>query len=142
MTNNDGARHRYAPGRPEDIDIPVPSRESDVTAEPGTGSSAIRPYFYTRGRTHAAVDLALEALVSAAVGAAVPHGPAAAALELCRETRSVAEVAALMAVPLGVARVLLGDLVVAGAVVVHRTASSEGPALTLMQRVLTGLRKL
>jgi hypothetical protein len=66
-------------------------------------------------------------------------------VDLCAHPRSVAEIAALLAVPLGVARVLLGDLAGAGAVVVHPTAGSVGdgaPDLEFMRRVLVGLRNL
>jgi Protein of unknown function (DUF742) len=115
---------------------------ADLTGGGPAPSASVRPYFYTRGRTRAAVELALEALVSTVPGVAVTAGPAQAAYELCREPRSVAEIAALMRVPLGVARVLVGDLVVAGSVMVHRTADAAGPDLTLMRRVLTGLRNL
>ena len=67
-----------------------------------------------------------------------------AVAELCEQTRSVAEVAALLSVPLGVARVLLGDMAGLGVVTVHQNASSAGntPDLALMERVLSGLRRL
>ena len=47
-------------------------------------------------------------------------------LDLCREPRSVAELAARAGVPLGVARVLVGDLAAAAAVSVHRSAGEAG----------------
>jgi len=64
--------------------------------------------------------------------------------DLCREPRSVAEVAALLKLPLGVARVVLGDMAGQGTVVVHETAGSSGdvPDMALMERVLSGLRRL
>lgn len=67
-----------------------------------------------------------------------------AVAELCRQPRSVAEVAALLPVPLGVARVLLGDMAGLGLVVVHKTTGADGgaPDLALMERVLSGLRRL
>ena len=67
-----------------------------------------------------------------------------AVAELCEQTRSVAEVAALLSLPLGVARVVLGDMAGLGVVTVHQTASSAGsaPDLALMERVLSGLRRL
>ena len=94
------------------------------------------------------VDLAVETLVSTS-----KHGRDVAALasvehravaELCRDPRSVAEVAALLSLPLGVARVLLGDMADIGLVVVHRTANASGdmPEVALMERVLSGLRRL
>jgi uncharacterized membrane protein len=54
----------------------------------------------------------------------------------------VAELAAHVGVPLGVARVLVGDLASAGAVAVHSGPGASGPDLALMERVLSGLRKL
>ncbi|WP_433276473.1 DUF742 domain-containing protein [Pseudonocardia xinjiangensis] len=113
-----------------------------------TGASAVRPYAWTRGRTKARLDLAIETLVSTSrlgrdqIGLLqVEHRVIA---ELCEQTRSVAEVAALMSLPLGVARVLLSDMAALGAVTVHQTASSAGnvPDLALMERVLSGLRRL
>jgi hypothetical protein len=107
-------------------------------------TSFVRPYVLTRGRTRSQYELSIETLVSAVPMAA--SGPAAAEHEaviaMCQEPRSVAEVAALLGVPLGVARVILGDLVAAGVVAVHRTAGVAGPDLALMERVLAGLRRL
>jgi Protein of unknown function (DUF742) len=112
------------------------------------GASAVRPYTWTRGRTKSGFDLAIETLVSTSMRGReqmgmlqVEHRSVA---ELCGETRSVAEVAALLSLPLGVARVLLGDMAGLGLVTVHQTASSAGnaPDLALMERVLSGLRRL
>jgi hypothetical protein len=111
-------------------------------------AASVRPYTWTRGRTKSGFDLAIETLVSTS-----PRGRAQAATlqvehravaELCEQTRSVAEVAALLSLPLGVARVVLGDMAGLGVVTVHQTASSagSGPDLALMERVLSGLRRL
>ncbi|MGH3999095.1 MAG: DUF742 domain-containing protein, partial [Pseudonocardiaceae bacterium] len=100
------------------------------------------------GRTAPVFDLAVETLVSTS-----EHGRNVAALtsvehravaELCRDPRSVAEVAALLSLPLGVARVVLGDMADIGLVKVHRTANVSGdtPEVALMERVLSGLRRL
>ncbi|MDT7712081.1 MAG: hypothetical protein QOG46_770 [Pseudonocardiales bacterium] len=64
--------------------------------------------------------------------------------ELCSAPRSVAEVAALLSLPLGVARVLLADMAEIGLVVVHPNAYSaaDTPDMALMERVLSGLRRL
>jgi Protein of unknown function (DUF742) len=122
------------------------SPASGIEVEPG--AAAVRPYTWTRGRTKSGFDLAIETLVSTnARGRAqvaslqVEHRAVA---ELCEQTRSVAEIAALLSVPLGVARVLLGDMAGLGVVTVHQTASSAGsaPDLALMERVLSGLRRL
>jgi hypothetical protein len=103
----------------------------------------VRPYVLTRGRTQSTVELPVEALVT--IGSVVgPCGGAAEAslLQLCQVPRSVAELAARTGIPLGVARVLIGDLAAAGTLVVHRTAAGSGPDLALLHRVLTGLRNL
>jgi hypothetical protein len=126
-----------------------PSVAADNEPEdPSTGASAVRPYTWTRGRTRSGFDLAIETLVSTSRRGReqmnilqVEHRAVA---ELCEQARSVAEVAALMSLPLGVARVLLGDMAGLGIVTVHQTASSAGnmPDLALMERVLSGLRRL
>jgi len=106
----------------------------------------VRPYSWTGGRTTCSQELAVETLVSAT--GREPHPKISpehqAILGLCQTPRSVAEVAALLSVPLGVARVVLGDMAEAGSVVVHATASSAtgAPDFALMQRVLSCLQRL
>lgn len=104
----------------------------------------VRPYVLTGGRTRGPVEFAVEALVTTVSGPGRP-GESVEHLrirELCRTPRSVAEVAALSGVPLGVVRVLLADLVAGGAVTVHRTVGTGGSDLVLLERVLAGLRRL
>src|SRR5690606_19725964 len=106
-----------------------------------------RPYVMTKGRTHARPDLAIETLVSA-----TPHAqwhlhknPEYRKVgQVCAQPRSVAEVAALLAVPLGVARVLISDLADTGFVRIHAAPqSTDGrPDRQLMHRVLAGLQRL
>jgi hypothetical protein len=122
--------------------IPVDQGGQEASA------SAVRPYAWTRGRTKSGLDLAIEALVSTSQRAKDQMGllqvEHRAVAELCEQTRSVAEVAALLSIPLGVARVVLGDMAGLNLVTVHQTASSAGnePDLALMERVLSGLRRL
>jgi hypothetical protein len=126
--------------------VDAPPVESEQAED--TGASAVRPYTWTRGRTKSGFDLAIETLVSTSSRGRQQMGMLQvehrAVAELCGETRSVAEVAALLSLPLGVARVLLGDMAGLGLVTVHQTASSAGnaPDLALMERVLSGLRRL
>jgi hypothetical protein len=115
-------------------------------ARPDDGSiAAVRPYVLTRGRTRADLDLSLETLVSTlpkVIPYQLPHDEAAV-LDLCRaQSRSVAEVAALHRVPIGVAKVLIADLANAGLLAVHRSFAASGPDLLLMERVLGGLRRI
>jgi hypothetical protein len=125
-----------------------PSEVGGEAYDSGTTAAAVRPYTWTRGRTKSGFDMAIETLVSTSARgraqvATLPVEHRAVA-ELCEQTRSVAEVAALLSLPLGVARVLLGDMAGLGVVTVHQTASSTGnaPDLALMERVLSGLRRL
>jgi hypothetical protein len=117
-------------------------------SQPAAAASVVRPYTWTGGRTAPVFDLAVETLVSTS-----EHGHDMAVLtseehravaELCCDPRSVAEVAALLSLPLGVVRVLLADMAHIGLVVVHRSAygSSNTPDMALMERVLSGLRRL
>jgi hypothetical protein len=129
----------------EDGSLPPSPADAQRAADEAwrIGGVRVRPYVRTGGRTRPAVELAVEALVSTAPGASEPTGADHRAVAaLCASPRSVAEVAALLAVPLGVARVLVGDLAKEGVVVVHRTSGPDGPDAALMQRVLDGLRKL
>lgn len=107
--------------------------------------AALRPYVMTSGRTRPRRDLPIEALVSTTA-----HGHAAASGQLpehraicvlCRSTLSVAEVAASLDVPLGVARVLIDDLAHQGLVAVHGVHEG-GVSHQLLSRVLDGLRRL
>ncbi|MDT7797588.1 MAG: hypothetical protein QOI78_1021 [Actinomycetota bacterium] len=108
----------------------------------------VRPYVLTRGRTQSRRHLAIEAMVSTRAGAhwngARLTGEFRSVRTLCHHPRSVAEVAARLSVPLGVARVLLDDMAEQGLVTIHDTrVSADGrPAAALMERVLHGLRRL
>ncbi|MGI8901723.1 MAG: DUF742 domain-containing protein [Nocardioides sp.] len=103
----------------------------------------VRPYTLTAGRTRTRVNLPLEATLrrqpSAGKGTDDLIGRI---LQVC-DTRSVAEVSALVSMPIGVVRVLLGDLVELGHVRVHATltdSSSIDERRDLIERTLRGLR--
>ena len=64
-------------------------------------------------------------------------------VELCHRMRTVAEIAALLKIPLGVVRVLLSDLADQGKIRVYGTGHGPGaPDRALLERVLSGLRRL
>ncbi|PVG81962.1 DUF742 domain-containing protein [Nocardioides gansuensis] len=104
----------------------------------------VRPYTITAGRTKATVDLPLEATLRVdprADGQPV-NAAAVPLLEMC-DTKSVAEVSALVSMPIGVVRVLLSDLVEQGFVTVQTTiteSSSRDERIELIERTLRGLR--
>src|SRR4051812_40162392 len=107
----------------------------------------VRPYALTAGRTRPAADLPLEATLRLdpsatrrAWGEDV-QGKMSGVLD----TRSVAEVSALVQRPIGVVRVLLGDLVQQGYVHVQATlteTSTDDERFDLLERPLRGLRAL
>jgi len=118
-------------------------------AEPDEPGSVARPYTITRGRTRPVTDreIELETLVwtSAAADPSLPVVSAhwRAVAELCREVLSMAEVAARLGMPIGVARVLVGDMAQAGLVHLQRPRhAGEGSNVALLERVLHGLRQL
>jgi hypothetical protein len=104
----------------------------------------VRPYLITGGRTEPVDELPMEALLealpSAAERAESLRFEPQRVIQLCQTRQSVAEVAAKLEIPLGVARVLVSDLVADGLVRVHRTASADGPDVHLLERLLDGLR--
>jgi hypothetical protein len=116
-------------------------------------TAIVRPYALTGGRTKANYALELETLISTKDHVTAGGLPAVAMeqiecisiIEECRTPRSVAEIAATLRVPLGVARVLISDAADAGLVSVHKTITGNDGAeahLVLMERVLSGLRRL
>jgi hypothetical protein len=108
----------------------------------------VRPYAITGGRTRsrsAHIQLAIEALV-----VATEDGGGGRVLTLERRTIaglavtpvSVAEISAHLQVPLGVARVLVGDMAEEGLVQVHQPSNDSRPDIVLLERVLNGIRAL
>jgi hypothetical protein len=108
----------------------------------------VRPYAITGGRAHSRhQDLEVEALVITAYrGALAPYltYERRSIMRLCQEVQSVAEIAARMEMPLGVARVLVADMAEERLVSVHRPSELIGdhPDLGLLERVLYGLRNI
>ena len=105
----------------------------------------VRPYAITGGRTRSRSDLAMEALVVTSV-----EGTSRSRLvmerrriaDLAETPISVAEISAHLQVPLGVARVLVGDMADEGLVRVHQPQSNGRPDIVLLERVLNGIRAL
>ncbi|HEY2794050.1 MAG TPA: DUF742 domain-containing protein [Micromonosporaceae bacterium] len=117
--------------------------------QPRRGWSLARPYAWTRGRTRAHIDVAFEAIVQiteAALTVPVNNAdPRSVVLALCRVPVSLAELAARLGVPIGVARVLVSDLVEVNLLAVRNTLtedSSLAQRRDLLERVLDGLHTL
>jgi hypothetical protein len=105
----------------------------------------VRPYTLTGGRTEAVVDLPFEAtmvLIEQVVDRTAPNPESNRILAVC-DHQSVAEVSAMMKMPIGVTRVLLGDLVQQGFIKVQSTITentSHDERIDLIERTLRGLR--
>ena len=117
--------------------------------ERGQADRVVPVYAFTRGRTRAVgQEFPLEAVVTAtglsftAAGASLQM-ESRAIVEMCARPMSLAEVGAALQVPVGVARVLVGDLANGGYLDVHlpRTADVDGgPGHVILGRLLDGLR--
>ena len=114
----------------------------------------VRPYAVTRGRTRPKLEIAIEALVETTVrGRAANSRPGGGHGQeqqyistLCDgRVQSLAEIAARMQLPLGVARVIVADMAADGLVAVYEPTSldeNDAVGTELLERVLSGLRKL
>lgn len=136
---------------PQPPQPPLPVR----VAEPRR-PKRVRPYALTGGRTRGGHHVLLvESFVAATETADQPPEPSPGGLrdrmtpeiraivELCRRMRSVAEISALLRMPLGVVRVLLSDLADQGRIRVYGTGHGiDRPDRALLERVLGGLRRL
>ena len=109
-------------------------------------AARIRPYTLTGGRTRVRHELFVETIIS------VPHYDPALRDSLMPESRelyelartmvSVAELSALLSIPLAVVRVLVSDLADYGAVVIHPTGYAYRHDRETLQRILDGLNQL
>lgn len=148
------------PGRGPARGIPargLPVRGSDRRV------ARVRPYSLTGGRTRFGHVLLVETFVAAlevperreelANGSGEAGGVGSVAsrvvpemraiVELCGRMRTVAEISALLKIPLGVVRVMLSDLADQGKIRVYGTGhAGDHPDRALLERVLGGLRRL
>jgi hypothetical protein len=108
----------------------------------------VRPYAVIRGRTRPSGEkLDLIAIITAVRG--VHLDPSSLdpehleVLRLCRLPTSVAEIAADLDLPLGVVRILLGDLQERSLVAIHHPIPpARLPDVQVLKEVVDGLRRL
>ncbi len=122
---------------PDDVDEPPD----------GTSVSRLRPYLLTSGRTEPVdVTLEIEAQVQTTEPGLAAYGRLSfeyrEIVELCRETMSVAEVAARLGLHIGVARVLVADLAAQGYLLVQRPSFPYSQDRDLIERVIRGLQAI
>lgn len=119
----------------------------DAAANPRQ-RNLVRPYMLTRGRTSGSLGVfELHAPVLALVTidqvgrTATPEDRRI--VELCQTPMSVAEISARLGTPVGVSRVLVGDLVTARMLHVRQTEDpAEHRDVRLLERLLEGIRAI
>lgn len=108
----------------------------------------VRPYTITSGRTpedSARLDLSTQVMTLRSEQEPAGLGPEHRAIvRLCRQPVSIAEIAVYVKIPLGVVRVLCGDLIDRGLVITRSPTHDpvKAPDLETLQAVLDGLIKL
>jgi len=123
---------------------PRPGRHAQPEEAPADPSDelVIRPFMVTGGRTRPLQDgLRIESMVSALPAAlsAPLRFELRRIVELCQQPRSVAELAVALGVPLGVARVLIADLLASNLV---RAEDQSELSIEIIERIRDRVRAL
>jgi hypothetical protein len=140
------SRSRQEQPAPAEAQPEAPPADEQPVEE--ANASSVRAYAWTGGRTSSNFQLEIETLISTTARAEeLIHNMRSehqSVARLCREAKSVAEIGALLSLPLGVVRVVLDDMASLGLVEVHgATHTADGqPDLDLLKRVLRGLSNL
>ena len=156
-------RERLGIGLPTAPNTPLNATEGDAVARPFLGRLAsdamdhaptevdgdvVRAFVITGGRSASDTEwLDFETMLEATpllnTYRSVLRFEAALIADLClREVVSVAEAAALLSLPLGVVQVLAGDLLEEGLLEAHRPDGNFANDITLMRRLIDGIRAL
>jgi hypothetical protein len=134
--------------QPQPQPQPEPPRPHQEDAVAEENAASVRAYAWTGGRTRPTAQLEIETLISTTPRAEelmnTMRAEHQSVAQLCRSTKSVAEIGALLSLPLGVVRVLLDDMAALGLVTVHgsQNAMDGQPDMDLLRRVLRGLSNL
>lgn len=107
----------------------------------------VRAYAITRGRSRAVVHLEFETMLQAtragSTSAASQRFERQAILQRCAgEPLSVAELSALLHVPIGVVRVVAADLVAEGLLQAYQPSEHVADDVFLLTRLIAGVRAL
>jgi len=124
---------------------PLPSRHVWLDSDAGP---VVRPYTMTQGRARpAAGSFDLAALVVATNSAAGPpslrpNPEHRAILAFIQQPMSVAEITSHLDLPLGIVRVLLGDLLKHGLVAIYEPPGADQHGERVLGTLINGLRSL
>lgn len=121
-------------------DAPLPAVDPSSTVD-------VRAYAMTRGRAHAVVHLEFETMLMATTAGRTACGrqrfERRDILERCSEEPvSVAELAAMLRLPIGVVRVLAADLLVDGHLQAYQPSEHVADDVALLSRLIAGVRAL
>jgi len=146
-------RPRHGGARGAGAPAPTPPRGTSAAPPPGSPTSpvppadvaddlVIRPFLLTGGRTRPTRDdLRVESLIQSLTGATTEtlRFEARRIVDICRQPTSIAELSGALAVPLGVVRVLVSDLVAEGRVSV---VQQQQLSIQMMERIRDRVRAL
>jgi Protein of unknown function (DUF742) len=137
------------PPAPPSLPSPPPDRRLVAGRAPNGDDTGrlLRPYAITGGRTAVPTSLNLETQLRRTDRvdvAVVPRWEAARILEVAGRPISVVEIAARVRLPVGVAKVVIADLLDQGALTSGAVppTSSESSFSSLLEKVLDGLDRL
>jgi hypothetical protein len=110
-------------------------------------ASPVRPYLLTGGRARSSdgnIEIEAQVVITPAGEASLSRHvyEQHAILVRCRQPMAVAEVAAALGLHLGVARVLVSDLVGMGHLAARRPASGTHRDAAIIERVIRGLQAI
>ena len=117
--------------------------EPDQPEPPQPDDELVRPFLVTGGRTHPLRDgLRIETIVTAPPSAlsAPLRFEARRIVEVCQRPMAVVDVAVALRVPLGVAKVLIGDLVTEG--YLRCGAQEDEVSIEMIERIRDRVRAL
>lgn len=160
MSDDSGAPAPWKPPKPHDYDesnefevatprsfvsMAKPSKVNDVS-DSDSGPS-VRAYLVTSGRTTSSLVLGFESMVSISSSAKPSDSlrfERARVFSMCLQSgaQSIAELSARLGVPIGVAKVIAGDLVHEGFLNVHDAQVDLSNDVIMLRRLIHGVRAL
>ena len=129
------------------LDRKRPLERASVDEDHSAAANGVRAYAMTGGRSHASGVLEFETMLQSTGGGreaiTAMKFERAEILRLCQsDPQSVAELAALLRVPIGVVRVVAADLVSEGMLETFRPSANVADDVLLISRLIAGVRSL